>query len=85
MPYKHDILLVSLRGISRALGIARGLQPTNIKDLEPEGEKNQAHTCTAPLLPLFLEVPGKLSLQLSVNSSLARRFLGFISKEQENG
>ena len=71
MSYKHDILLVSLRGMSRALGIARGLQPTNTKDLEPEGEKNHPHP--------------EMVLQLSVNSSLARRLLGFVSKEQENG
>ena len=71
MSYKHDILLVSLRGMSRALGIARGLQPTNIKDLEPEGEKNHPHP--------------EMVLPLSVNSSLARRLLGFVSKEQENG
>ena len=71
MPYKHDILLGSLRGMSRALGPAGGLQPTKIKDLEPEGEKNHPHP--------------KMVLQLSVNSSLPRGFLGFISKEQENG
>lgn len=71
MPYKHDVLLVSLRGTSSVLGIAGGLQPTKIKDLEPEGEKNHLHP--------------EMVHQLSVNSSLARGFLGFISKEQENG
>lgn len=71
MPYKYDILLGSLRGMSRALGTAGGLQPTKIKDLEPEGEKNHPHP--------------EMVLQLSVNSSLPRGFLGFISKEQETG
>lgn len=71
MPYKHDILLVSLRGTSRVLGIAGGLQPTKIKDLEPEGEKNHPYP--------------EMVHQLSVNSSLAGGFLGFVSKEQENG
>lgn len=47
-----------------------GSSPARIKDLEPEGEKNHPHP--------------EMVLQLSVNSFLARRFLGFTPKELEN-